>query len=81
MDAALARGDAAARELVAHSAMWLRESVNGVFRTWEDVRALRKLWNGPVVVKGILSVQVRVRPWGAVAWRWRAAAGWVGLSL
>ena len=69
MDAALARGDPDARELAAHSAMWLRESVNGVFRTWEDVRALRKLWDGPVVVKGILSVQVRVWPRGAVAGR------------
>ena len=32
--------------------------MNGVFRSWEDVRFLKKNWEGPLIIKGILSVEV-----------------------
>ena len=53
------KGDERTREMVELAAAWGRESVNGTFRTWEDVRFLRKNWEGPLIVKGILAPQVR----------------------
>ncbi|TBU22369.1 oxidoreductase [Dichomitus squalens] len=50
-------GDARTREMVELAAAWGRESVNGTFRTWEDVRFLRRNWEGPLIVKGILAPQ------------------------
>ena len=53
-----AKGDRATKEKVELAAAWGKEVVNGTYRTWEDVRFLRKNWEGPVVVKGLLAVQV-----------------------
>ena len=50
-------GDARTKELMRLAGAWGGQAVNGVFRTWEDVRFLRKNWEGPVVVKGIMSVE------------------------
>ncbi|PNY25227.1 lactate 2-monooxygenase [Tolypocladium capitatum] len=36
---------------------WLSESFPGVSRSWEDLKLLRKHWDGPIVLKGILSVE------------------------
>nr|VWO95551.1 Thioredoxin reductase (EC [Ganoderma boninense] len=52
-----AQGDKLTRERVELAAAWGKEVVNGTFRTWEDVRFLRKNWEGPVVVKGLLAAQ------------------------
>ena len=57
-DAALARGDPIAVQRARCAAAWMGQSVNGKFRTWEDVRFLRANWDGPLIVKGILSAQV-----------------------
>ncbi|KND94803.1 putative lactate 2-monooxygenase PB1A11.03 [Tolypocladium ophioglossoides CBS 100239] len=35
---------------------WISESFPGVSRSWEDLGLLRKHWDGPIVLKGILSV-------------------------
>ncbi|KAI0694705.1 FMN-dependent alpha-hydroxy acid dehydrogenase [Earliella scabrosa] len=50
-------GDARTQELMRLAGVWGGQAVNGVFRTWEDVRFLRENWDGPVVVKGIMSVE------------------------
>lgn len=36
---------------------WCSEIFPGVSRSWEDIRILRKYWDGPIVLKGILSVE------------------------
>lgn len=36
---------------------WCSEVFPGVSRSWEDLRILRKYWRGPIVLKGILSVE------------------------
>ena len=59
VDELLEGGDERAKEMAGYAAAWGREAVNGSFRTWEDVRELRKEWEGPLVLKGILSVEVR----------------------
>lgn len=37
-------------------ACWLGEVNSGKYRTWEDLKELRELWDGPIVIKGIQSV-------------------------
>ena len=54
-------GDAKAKQLVELAMAWGKEAVNGVFRTWEDVRFLRQHWEGPLVIKGIMTAEVCVR--------------------
>jgi len=34
---------------------WLLEANSGTFRTWEDLKILRDNWDGPIILKGILS--------------------------
>lgn len=36
---------------------WCSEIFPGVSRSWEEIRILRKYWDGPIVVKGVLSVE------------------------
>ncbi|KAH9939345.1 FMN-dependent alpha-hydroxy acid dehydrogenase [Epithele typhae] len=55
IDKLVASGDAHIKEMMRLAAAWGSEAVNGTFRTWQDVRFLRKHWEGPLVVKGILS--------------------------
>ena len=55
--ARLAAGDEQARETFALSIAWLEEVNSGKFRTWEDIAFLRENWDGPIVLKGIQSVQ------------------------
>ncbi|KAH9060161.1 FMN-dependent alpha-hydroxy acid dehydrogenase [Lactarius vividus] len=38
------------------SAGWQKEASPGLFRTWEDLKLLRDSWDGPIVLKGIQSV-------------------------
>ncbi|POR33237.1 Putative lactate 2-monooxygenase PB1A11.03, partial [Tolypocladium paradoxum] len=35
---------------------WISESFPGVSRSWEDLGLLRRHWDGPIVLKGVLSV-------------------------
>lgn len=57
-DALIAAGDEKATEMVRLARAWGGEAVNGTFRSWEDVRFLRKSWEGPLVLKGIMSPEV-----------------------
>ena len=55
--ARLAAGDVRAREAFALGAGWLQEAHSGAFRTWDDLAFLRENWDGPIVLKGVQSVQ------------------------
>ncbi|KAL2158571.1 hypothetical protein VTH06DRAFT_4338 [Thermothelomyces fergusii] len=50
-------GDAVEDNVVAASRFWLGEVFSGHAHRWEDLATLRRLWgDGPIVLKGILSV-------------------------
>lgn len=36
---------------------WLGEVNSGLYRTWEDLKFLKEHWDGPIVLKGIQSVE------------------------
>jgi isopentenyl diphosphate isomerase/L-lactate dehydrogenase-like FMN-dependent dehydrogenase len=36
---------------------WIGETFPGVSRSWEDLKILKKHWDGPIILKGILSVE------------------------
>ena len=55
--ARLAAGDVQAREAFARGAGWLQEAHSGTFRTWDDLAFLRENWEGPIVLKGVQTVQ------------------------
>lgn len=56
-DQKLAAGDAATREYVHLGIEWLKEINSGLYHSWEEVKFLRDNWDGPLVLKGIQSVQ------------------------
>ncbi|KAG6889635.1 hypothetical protein C0992_004526 [Termitomyces sp. T32_za158] len=49
-------GDEKTREAVFFGNEWLKECNSGLYRDWEDLKFLRKNWQGPLVLKGIQSV-------------------------
>jgi lactate 2-monooxygenase len=53
----LAAGDEEARDVLTISTAWLGETNSGYFRSWTDLAFLRQNWDGPLVLKGIQSVQ------------------------
>ncbi len=53
----LAAGDEEARDVFTLSTAWLDETTSGYFRSWTDLAFLRQNWDGPIVLKGIQSVQ------------------------
>ncbi|KAH9960187.1 FMN-dependent alpha-hydroxy acid dehydrogenase [Russula dissimulans] len=53
----LAAGDARAREAFELGMGWLREANSGTFRAWDDLAFLRRNWDGPIVLKGVQTVQ------------------------
>jgi isopentenyl diphosphate isomerase/L-lactate dehydrogenase-like FMN-dependent dehydrogenase len=58
-DRKLADGDVKAQEVISLSMEWIKEV--HVYHDWEDLKFLRDNWEGPLVVKGILSTHVRFR--------------------
>lgn len=54
--ARVAAGDERACDAFARGAGWLGEA-SGTFRSWEDLALLRDNWDGPIVLKGIQSVE------------------------
>ncbi|PPQ84734.1 hypothetical protein CVT26_014744, partial [Gymnopilus dilepis] len=56
IDRKFREGDEQAREAVFFGMEWLKEANSGLYRSWEDLRFLRKNWEGPLVLKGIQSV-------------------------
>jgi len=55
--ARLAAGDVAAREAFELGIGWLHEANSGTFRSWDDLGFLRENWDGPIVLKGVQTVQ------------------------
>jgi lactate 2-monooxygenase len=41
---------------------WLAEANSGCYKSWEDLQLLKDNWDGPIVLKGIQSVKVRLFP-------------------
>ena len=39
------------------SQAWMQVMNSGTYREWKDLQVLRKLWDGPIVLKGIQSVE------------------------
>lgn len=51
-------GDAVEDSVIAASRLWASEVFSGHAHRWEDLGTLRRLWgDGPIVLKGVLSVQ------------------------
>ncbi len=36
---------------------WLKEVNSGTYRTWDDLKLLREHWKGPIVLKGIQTLE------------------------
>ena len=53
-------GDEETREAVFFGTEWLKECNSGLYRDWEELKFLRENWQGPLVLKGIQSVLVRI---------------------
>jgi lactate 2-monooxygenase len=50
-------GDSVDDNLIQASRYWLSETFSGQSHAWEDLRLLRKQWKGPILLKGIQSVE------------------------
>ncbi|EIM86179.1 FMN-dependent alpha-hydroxy acid dehydrogenase [Stereum hirsutum FP-91666 SS1] len=57
MDKKRAEGDPAAIEGTKLGMAWLAETNSGMFKTWGMLKLLRDNWEGPIVLKGIQSVE------------------------
>ena len=55
----LADGDPETKELIFLAAEWIKQVNSGTFRAWEQLKHVRDNWDGPLILKGILSVEVR----------------------
>jgi lactate 2-monooxygenase len=53
----LAEGDEEAALTMMLCGGWLEETATGGFRTWEDLAFLRDNWDGPIVLKGVQTVE------------------------
>jgi isopentenyl diphosphate isomerase/L-lactate dehydrogenase-like FMN-dependent dehydrogenase len=53
----LEAGDAEARTAFELGIGWLREANSGTFRSWADLAFLRENWDGPIVLKGIQTLE------------------------
>lgn len=58
IDKLILEGDAKAKDSALLGTQWLQEMASGVYRNWQDLKFLRDNWEGPLVLKGIQSVQV-----------------------
>jgi lactate 2-monooxygenase len=59
-DVLISQGDEATKREAMLGMAWLGEANSGEFKTWEDIQFLRDNWDGPLLVKGIQSVAVRI---------------------
>ena len=55
--ALLQRSDDAAVRATYIGSEWLKQTNSGLFRSWSDVKFVRDNWDGPLVLKGIQSVE------------------------
>jgi lactate 2-monooxygenase len=57
----LREGDEKTKKTVHYAVEWMKQTNSGTFRTWDDLRFVRENWDGPLVLKGIMSVKVGKR--------------------
>lgn len=57
-EARLAAGDKLTEDMTYMAVEWLKQTNSGVFKSWENLKFLRENWEGPLILKGILSVKV-----------------------
>ncbi|GKT42020.1 putative lactate 2-monooxygenase [Colletotrichum spaethianum] len=50
-------GDAIEDNIISASRYWISEAFPGDHHRWEDLALLKKHWDGPIVLKGVLSVE------------------------
>ena len=53
-----ASGDQAAQQAMILGSKWGGEIVSGIFRSWDELRFIRDNWDGQIVLKGILALEV-----------------------
>ncbi|EKM49799.1 uncharacterized protein PHACADRAFT_265499 [Phanerochaete carnosa HHB-10118-sp] len=53
----LKEGDEKTERAVNAGLQWMRDIHSGTFKTWEDIKLVRDNWEGPLILKGILSVK------------------------
>ncbi len=61
LDAKRARGDEHEIQMQMLGKNWSRQIHSGLFRTWEELIFVRKHWEGPLILKGILSVDDAIK--------------------
>lgn len=62
IDELIMSGDETMKRRMALAAEWQRSISSGVFRSWKDLKFLRDNWDGPIILKGIMSVEVSPSP-------------------
>ncbi|KAF6841134.1 FMN-dependent dehydrogenase [Colletotrichum plurivorum] len=50
-------GDEVEDNVISASRAWISQAFPGDHHTWEDLALLKKHWDGPIVLKGVLSVE------------------------
>lgn len=53
-----AAGDEKAKQAMFLGIEWMKQINTGIFKTWAELKLLRENWDGPIIIKGILSVKV-----------------------
>ncbi|KAI0931010.1 hypothetical protein AcW1_007122 [Taiwanofungus camphoratus] len=48
-------GDEQARQRAFLGMKWIDETTSGVFKSWQDLKFVRENWDGPLLLKGIMS--------------------------
>lgn len=57
MDRLYEQGDEKVRRTVKMATKWLQQTNSGKFNTWQDLKFIRDNWDGPLILKGIMSVE------------------------
>lgn len=62
LDKRFKEGDEVIKRQVYLGMEWMKEVNSGRFVDWNNVKFLRENWEGPLILKGIQTVAVRVKP-------------------
>lgn len=61
IDKAIRDGNEAVKTRARVGQAWIGEVFSRTYKTWDNIKLLREHWDGPIVLKGIQSVEVRAR--------------------
>ncbi|KAL6890798.1 FMN-dependent dehydrogenase [Trichoderma evansii] len=53
----ISNGDTPEKNPTAAARFWISQVASGYYHSWEDLALLRKHWDGPILLKGVLSVE------------------------